>query len=65
MHAKSLVQQCKDYKPFEQISKSISQYNQIVNKSHVELVCSDDKTYIKITDAESEQTNGTIDTDNK
>ena len=53
LQAKSLVQQCKDYKTFDQISKSISRYDQIVNKSHVELVCSDYKTYIKITDAES------------
>ena len=51
--AKSLVQQCKDYKPFDQISKSLTQYDQIVNRSHIELVCSDDKTYIKITDAET------------
>lgn len=63
--AKSLVQQCKDYKPFDQISKSISQYDQIVNKSQIELVCSDDKTYIKVTDAESEHNEAGTDTDQK
>ena len=62
--AKSLVQQCKDYKPFDQISKSISQYDQIVNKSQIELVCSDDKTYIKVTDAETQNIETANDTDN-
>ncbi len=60
-----MVQQCKDYKPFDQISKSISQYDQFVNKSQIELVCSDDKTYIKVTDAESEHNEAGTDTDQK
>ena len=53
--AKSLVQQCKDYQPLDKISKSISQYNHIVNKSQIELVYTEDKTYIKFSDIDEEK----------
>lgn len=63
--AESLVQQCKNYKPFEQISQSLTQYDKIVNKSKIELVCTDDKTYIKFIDVESEHAEVATDNENK
>ena len=43
----ALLRQCRDYTPFTQIEDNLKKYDQIINNSKLELVCMEDKTYIK------------------
>ena len=54
--AESVVKQCKDYTPIERISERLIQYDKLVNRTRIELVCTEDKTYVKFAEMESEPT---------
>jgi len=51
--AECLINECKDYQPFNSITQSLSNYNQIINNSQLELVYTDDKAYVKFNDIEN------------
>lgn len=50
----ALLKQCRDYKPFTILESDLNEYDHIMNKSKLELVCSNDKTYIKFSDVDAE-----------
>lgn len=46
-HMYSLVEQCSNYKPITEIENNLYQYNTICNYSKLEILCTDDDTYVK------------------
>ena len=54
VQSESLLQQYNTCEFFDQISKSLTKYDQVINRSKIELVCTGGRTYIKFIDAEFE-----------
>lgn len=52
----ALLKQCRDYAPFTRLEAELAEYDRIINKSHAELVYTDENAYIKFSDEEDEKT---------
>lgn len=58
----ALLKQCREYEPFTQLESDLTNYDRIINNSKLELVCTEDKAYIKFTDFDTEEP---VETDTK
>ena len=50
-----LLKQCREYAPFTRLENDLTNYDRIMNNSKLELVCTDDKAYIKFSDIDTEK----------
>lgn len=60
----ALLKQCREYAPFTRLESDLTEYDRIMNKSKLELVCAEDKTYIKFSAIDEEKTDTSTDIEN-
>ena len=60
----ALLKQCREYAPFTRLESDLTEYDRIMNNSKLELVCTEDKTYIKFSAIDEEKTDTSTDTEN-
>lgn len=51
---KAAIKQCRDYTQFTQLDNNLAKYDSVINNSKLEIVSSNDKTYIKFSKIEDE-----------